>query len=538
MPLPTSSKPKFRNRFREFVIKFKHILGPVIILWWSAVLIYGICCWVWIHFHLTLVKKEFWVLLLPLVLALGILGIMGRRLKMLPESDSGRGWREFVGMLVGFTGVAMMMLTQGYLSHQLAQVTTLSVPDSLLSRPETLYYQFDMVKIEKEKMGYAVETRLISRRVGMDRAFELYVVFPFRDQQTVWYALSFREQIHLSFLSDQDEETQYRHFLQRCEQQMRHYDFENKRFFKRVAFSDAYDGFRAAVRQVEGEEAEKLPLLVFLEPLDQLPHDRSRLNLIWIGGSFLIGLFLTGVSLFFIPLDFRVVRKDGRFRKNQPADSQFGELIRQAIWPTRENWPRTILPFMLLLIYVIMVLGGVNVFDPSGQELLRWGGVQQFALAQGEWWRLFTSVFVHAGLMHVFSNVVVLCVVLWICDTLFGPYKPLMVFLVSGMGSAWITTCFSQSILVGASGGIMGLIASVLVVYAFYPAKRVSRVEKGLLLMILGGTLLVGMFSGISNLAHVAGLGVGAVLGLLLFRPSSVSRKVARRNKRPDQDEK
>ena len=538
MSSPTSSKPRPRNRAREFVIKFRHILGPVIILWWSAVLIYGACCWVCIHFHLNVIKQEIWEVLLPFMLALGVVGIMGRRLKILPALRV-RSWRDFVGMLVGVTSVAMMMLTQEALSHHLAQVTRLTVPDSLLSCPETTYYQLDTVEIEKTRMGYALENRLISRRAGMDRVFELYVVFPFRGQETVWYALSFKDHIHLTLLSGQDEKTQYRRFLQRCEQQVMHYDFGAKHFFKRVAFSEDYDGFRDAVRQEMGSgEGESLQRLVFLEPMDRLPQDRSRLNLIWIGGSFLIGLFLTGVSLFFIPLDFTVVRKDGRFRKNQPTKSEFWEVIQEAIWPTRENWPRAILPFMLLLVYIVMVLGGVDVFAPSGQDLLRWGGVQHAALERGEWWRLFTSVFVHGGIMHLLSNEVALCIAIWVCGTLFGPYKPLGVFLISGMGSAWITTCFSKSILVGASGGIMGLIASVLVIYVFYPAKRVPRVGGWLLWMILGGTLLVGMLSGISNLAHVAGLGIGAVLGLLWFRPPSVSRKVARRNKRPDQDEK
>ncbi len=532
MAVPISSKLQPRNRIREFVIKFRHILGPVIILWWLAVLIYGACCWVCIHFHLHLVKQEVWEVLLPFMLALWVVGIMGPRLKILPDSHTIRSWRDFVGMLIGVTSVAMMILTQEALSHHLAQVTSLTAPDSLVSCPETAYYQFDTVEIEKGKMGYTANTRLIARRAGMGRAFELYVVFPFRGQETVWYALSFKDRIHLTLLSEQDEEAQYRRFLQRCEQRVMHYDFEAKHFFKRVAFSEDYEEFRDAVRQGMGSEGKDLERLVFLEPMDRLPQDRSRLNLIWIGGSFLIGLFLVGISLFFIPVDFNVVRKDGRFRKNQPTKSEFWAMIQEAIWPNRTNWPRTILPFMLLIVYVVMLLGGMDFFAPSGQDLLRWGGVQHSALAQGEWWRLFTSVFVHGGMLHVFSNVVALCVVLWICVPLFGPYKPLWVFLISGVGSTWIATCFSQSIFVGASGGIMGLVASVLVVYVFYPAKRVPREGGWLLWMILGGTLLMGLFGGVSNVAHVTGLGIGAVFGILLFRPPEVTENVSRRNRR------
>ncbi|MFX5622739.1 rhomboid family intramembrane serine protease, partial [Acinetobacter baumannii] len=51
---------------------------------------------------------------------------------------------------------------------------------------------------------------------------------------------------------------------------------------------------------------------------------------------------------------------------------------------------------------------GVSVLDPSPEALIAVGGSLNSLTTGGQWWRLFTSIFQHAGIAHLVSNMFVL----------------------------------------------------------------------------------------------------------------------------------
>src|SRR3954464_14840897 len=76
----------------------------------------------------------------------------------------------------------------------------------------------------------------------------------------------------------------------------------------------------------------------------------------------------------------------------------------------RSGWqlaPATyILTGINIAVYLLMVLRGVSPTAPSSEQLIRhWGAnVGVLVLANHEWWRLATSTFVHAGIVHLALN--------------------------------------------------------------------------------------------------------------------------------------
>ena len=85
-------------------------------------------------------------------------------------------------------------------------------------------------------------------------------------------------------------------------------------------------------------------------------------------------------------------------------------------------------------------------------------------LADGEWWRLITSAFLHAGLIHLGMNMLVLWIVGSPVEQAIGRGRFLALYFVSGLaGSAGALLFDPNAITVGASGAIYGILGAALV---------------------------------------------------------------------------
>ncbi len=52
-----------------------------------------------------------------------------------------------------------------------------------------------------------------------------------------------------------------------------------------------------------------------------------------------------------------------------------------------------------VLVFVAMAAGGVSPLEPTSQDLLNWGASYGPFELSTQWWRLFTAMFVHIGLL-------------------------------------------------------------------------------------------------------------------------------------------
>ncbi|MGQ4873578.1 MAG: rhomboid family intramembrane serine protease [Promethearchaeia archaeon] len=134
----------------------------------------------------------------------------------------------------------------------------------------------------------------------------------------------------------------------------------------------------------------------------------------------------------------------------------------------------------------------------------------------GEYWRLFTSMFLHADIIHLASNMIALLI--------FGTaveinYKSktqyLLIYFISGFIGNFFTLILlpSDTISLGASGAIFGLIGAAFILYA--------RFDPTLLILSLFYILyfiLASFAPGINVIAHLTGLIGGIILGLLFYR--------------------
>lgn len=143
-------------------------------------------------------------------------------------------------------------------------------------------------------------------------------------------------------------------------------------------------------------------------------------------------------------------------------------------------------------------------------------------IAQGEYYRLFTSMFLHFGFDHLLNNMVTLVLIGWNLEIEIGKIKFLLIYILSGLGgnilSAWWDIQTGEyAVSAGASGAIFGLIGALLYV-AIRNRGRIGDISgKGIIFMIILSLYYGFTSTGVDNMAHIGGLLSGFLLSILLY---------------------
>jgi membrane associated rhomboid family serine protease len=164
------------------------------------------------------------------------------------------------------------------------------------------------------------------------------------------------------------------------------------------------------------------------------------------------------------------------------------------------------------------VMNGVN-FQGQVASLpanARVAGLESIGFAHGEWWRIFTPMFLHYGPLHLAMNMYSLYFAGSILESIIGRWRFLLLYVVSGLaGSAGAFLWSPNAIGVGASGAIFGVLGALFVL------ERRGNISTGgqiaaLIVINLVFTFALSRF--ISVGAHVGGLIGGVVVMFLMLR--------------------
>lgn len=187
------------------------------------------------------------------------------------------------------------------------------------------------------------------------------------------------------------------------------------------------------------------------------------------------------------------------------------------------------LPLPLSQPRVTYILLGINVLvwlamtvvggSTNTDVLIRFGAKANALVADGQVWRLLTSMFLHVGLMHLLFNSYALFIFGMEVERLYGSTRFLAIYLLAGLWGSLASFAFGPELSAGASGAIFGLLGTML---AFFRRHRETFGDWGrqrllnlwgvaVFNLVLGFTV-----PGIDNLAHLGGLLSGVLLGWLL----------------------
>ena len=185
----------------------------------------------------------------------------------------------------------------------------------------------------------------------------------------------------------------------------------------------------------------------------------------------------------------------------------------------------TLLLISFIGLFIMQVLSGVDANNPSTEALLKWGANALPYTMDNEPWRLASSAFLHIGLMHLLFNSFAMYFFGQIAEPMFGSAKFLALFLLAAIGGNLLNNHITwQGILdgtgqpglsAGASGGIMGIGAALLIAALFKISVNGMVLNLKSLIIIMGINLVYGFaVPGIDNAGHIGGAVTGLVIAL------------------------
>lgn len=160
--------------------------------------------------------------------------------------------------------------------------------------------------------------------------------------------------------------------------------------------------------------------------------------------------------------------------------------------------------------------------------LIHFGAKYNPLILQGEWWRFFTPMFLHIGILHLLMNTVALYYIGSQVERIIGNGRFLFLYLLAGFSGSVFSFIVSNSVSAGASGAIFGCF-SVLLYIAFTYSKIFPKAVMQNVITLIGINLVFGFIvPGIDNAGHIGGL-VGGLLGAVIVHVPKQASSVWKR---------
>jgi membrane associated rhomboid family serine protease len=167
-----------------------------------------------------------------------------------------------------------------------------------------------------------------------------------------------------------------------------------------------------------------------------------------------------------------------------------------------------------VLVFIAEMAQGVVVRGIGGSSVIADGAVQAPGVADGEWWRMLTAGFIHAGLFHIVFNMFALWVLGGALEQYVGGLRMAIIWFSAVLWGSVGALLLSPDVnTVGASGGVFGLMGALLIVSR---QRGMEFLTGGIGAVLVLNLVITFALPGISIGGHLGGLLGGAAAALVL----------------------
>jgi len=187
-------------------------------------------------------------------------------------------------------------------------------------------------------------------------------------------------------------------------------------------------------------------------------------------------------------------------------------------WVATSMQPVRRIPFMTYFFVginaVILLLMYMAGFPADMWVPARFGAiVPAYIFDDGEWYRLFTAMFIHFGAAHFFANVMGLVVFGTRVERYFGRLAFCLTYIFAGLLGSLFSLYFTRGYAAGASGAVYGLIG-VIFAYTRITGRSIELMNWYIMFLFAGVGIAMGlMTTGVDNFGHLGGLIGGGIIG-------------------------
>jgi len=191
---------------------------------------------------------------------------------------------------------------------------------------------------------------------------------------------------------------------------------------------------------------------------------------------------------------------------------------------------KTFCVIVALIQFILMLVaigkGGIHPranpsLGPDAADLAALGMKISYCIGHSGEWRIFSSIFLHAGLLHLFSNLYIQLRVGIFLERTWKWSKLSAIYFVSGLGGGLISCVFRPTrISVDASGAVMGLMGAYLVeiILTWHRTEEQKRrLSLVVCLFAIAFETAIGFLPFLDVSCHLGGLLLGVLLGLYCF---------------------
>jgi rhomboid protease GluP len=238
-------------------------------------------------------------------------------------------------------------------------------------------------------------------------------------------------------------------------------------------------------------------------------------------------------------ISFAEVQAEARAKAAAAARAQAQAQAQRPASEASKPWLTWTVIGLNAAIWLVMVGLGVDYYQPDAFTLFVWGGNLGNVTMDGQWWRLLTATFLHAGILHLAFNLYFAWVIGRLCEQIYGAGAYALVYLGSGLFASLVSVAWQPDVVsVGASGALFGVFGAFLGFTIrrrdMLPPEFVTSVRRNALILI-GINVAIGLaVPGIDVAAHLGGLAGGLAIGYAIARLAEKparTREEAKRNK-------
>ena len=195
------------------------------------------------------------------------------------------------------------------------------------------------------------------------------------------------------------------------------------------------------------------------------------------------------------------------------------------------NLVTTLLVAINVIVYLLLAIVSGNIVNIPNNVLFQFGAQTGQAIVAGQYWRIFTAMFIHFSILHIGLNMLSLFLVGRAVEVMYGKWRYLAIYLLSGIIGGIATFFFTQLpalnaaqpvdiTAAGASGAIFGIFGAI-GIFFIVNRRALGAYGNGAIgqwFFCLGLNLIWGFTTpGIGILDHIGGLVAGMLLGLIFM---------------------
>ena len=171
---------------------------------------------------------------------------------------------------------------------------------------------------------------------------------------------------------------------------------------------------------------------------------------------------------------------------------------------------KPIVTYIIIVLNLMVFLYGML---HSNDELINIFGNNYELVQKGQFYRLLTCMFVHGSIMHLLLNMYALYTIGPVVERYYGKSKYIFIYLVSGLLGSVFSSVFmsANSVSIGASGAIFGLLGSICYFTYYYRATLQGILRESIVPVIVINLIIGFMLPSVDLVAHIGGL-LGGIL--------------------------